>query len=68
MRIGDLVKWSDPGKDAVGIVIEIPEPSEYANGETRIPVSFFSDMGHRIVWPRLREIELIEPRKIDESR
>ena len=68
MKIGELVKWDDPGKGEVGIVIEIPEFSEYANGETRLPVSLFSDNGVRVSYPRRREIRLVEPRKINESR
>ena len=68
MKIGDLVMWDDPGKDAVGIVMEVPEHSVWANGETRIPVSFFSDIGARVQYPRIREIRLVEPRKVNESR
>ena len=72
MRVGDLVKWDDPGKDAIGIVICVPEiPYSIAHSAfntMRIEVSWFSGSKMRISRPKLMEIKLVEPRKFNESR
>jgi len=65
MRVGELVEWDDPGKDEVGIVMHVPDP--LATG-TRIQVSWFSDSGVRISHPPLRDIKLVEPRKVNDCR
>jgi len=62
MRKGDLVKWQDPGKAAVGVVLETP--ATY-NLTTRVGVSWFSDGEVRISYPKLMEIKLAEPRKVN---
>jgi hypothetical protein len=64
MRKGDLVKWDDPGKDAIGVVLANPDGS-LAFSETRIPVSWFSDAGVRVSHPLVRDIKLVEPRKVN---
>ncbi len=66
MKVGDLVKWDDPGKDAVGIV-SFKSPPNF-NATTRVEVTWFSDGGVRISHPKLMEIKLVEPRKVNESR
>jgi hypothetical protein len=68
MRVGDLVEWDDPGKDAIGIVMEAPKFSDGYGDETRIPVSFFSDSGVQVQYLQVREIKLVEPRKVNDSR
>jgi hypothetical protein len=66
MRVGDLVEWDDPGKDAIGIVME--EPNESYGSVARIGVSFFSDRGCQVQYPRIEQIKLVEPRKVNDSR
>ena len=61
MRKGDLVKWQDPGKTEVGIVLE--RPSTW-NLTTRVGVSWFNGEEVRISYPKLMEIKLAEPRKV----
>jgi hypothetical protein len=65
MKIGDLVTWDDPGKDVMGIVLStIPA----FNATTRVEVSWFLNGGVRISRPKLMEIKLVEPRKVNDSR
>ena len=65
MRVGELVKWDDPGKNEVGIVMYIPDTFTTA---TRVQGSWFSSDRVRVSYPALREIKLVEPRKVNESR
>ena len=67
MRVGDLVKWSDPGKSDIGIVIRVPA-ARYLPRDERIDVSWFGRLGGQVTHPLLYKIELVEPRKVDESR
>jgi len=65
--VGDLVKWTDPGKDAVGIVLAVPTSQQW-NRDDRVEVSWCSAKGATVSYPRIFQIELVEPRKIDEGR
>ena len=67
MIVGDLVKWTDPGKDAVGIVLAPPADRNW-HRDARVEVSWCSAKGVTVSYPRLFQIELVEPRKIDEGR
>jgi hypothetical protein len=68
MRPGDLVKWSDPGKDETGIVIETPCSQRVWDRDDRMKVLWCSVKGPKMSCPRIFQVELVEPRKINEGR
>ena len=66
MKVGDLVRWEDPGKTAVGIVKSVPH--SVMSIDERVEVSWVVDQGIQISFPRIYEIRLATPRKVSESR
>ena len=69
MRVGELVKWDDPGKNEVGVVMDThPDWANTWRDTGRIQVLWSSDSGVRISYPNITAIKLAEPRKVNDSR